>query len=145
MLLYASNLLLNNYNLQKLTATIIYLVVHKSFSYVHMGQGIQEWTKQNLWKTAFKKLEVIWSGFKFFKGCLPQILLSRFLNTLTHIIYITVATLFCFILSSLLFFSILISLISKSFSVASHAEGHWIFESILSRWRRFQRICIFPS
>ena len=25
----------------------------------HMGQGIKEWTKQNLWKTAFKKLEVI--------------------------------------------------------------------------------------
>ena len=23
-----------------------------------MGQGIQKWTKQNLWKTAFKKFEV---------------------------------------------------------------------------------------
>ena len=23
-----------------------------------LGQGIQEWTKQNLWKTAFKKSEV---------------------------------------------------------------------------------------
>ena len=23
-----------------------------------MGQGIQEWVKENLWKTAFKKFEV---------------------------------------------------------------------------------------
>ena len=27
-----------------------------------MGQGIQEWTKQNLWKTAFEKFEVMWSA-----------------------------------------------------------------------------------
>ena len=27
-----------------------------------MSQGIQEWTKQNLWKTAFKKCEVTWSA-----------------------------------------------------------------------------------
>ena len=27
-----------------------------------MGQNIQEWTKQNLWKTAFKKFEGIWSA-----------------------------------------------------------------------------------
>ena len=33
----------------------------------------------NLWKTAFKKFEV------FFEGCLPQILLGPFLNTLTHL------------------------------------------------------------
>ena len=38
-----------------------------------------------MWKTAFKKFEVIWSVFPFFKGCLPQILLVPFLNTLTHI------------------------------------------------------------
>ena len=25
--------------------------------HVHLGQGIQEWTKQNLWKTAFKNLK----------------------------------------------------------------------------------------
>ena len=25
-----------------------------------MGQSIQEWTKENLWKTAFQKFEVIW-------------------------------------------------------------------------------------
>ena len=40
-----------------------------------MGQSIQEWTKQNLWKTAFKKFEVI---------SLPRILLGLFLNTLPH-------------------------------------------------------------
>ena len=27
-----------------------------------MGQSIQEWTKYNLRKTAFKKFEVIWSA-----------------------------------------------------------------------------------
>ena len=26
-----------------------------------MGQSTQEWAKQNLWKTAFKKFEEIWS------------------------------------------------------------------------------------
>ena len=26
-----------------------------------MRQSIHEWTRQNLWKTAFKKIEVIWS------------------------------------------------------------------------------------
>ena len=31
-------------------------------SYEHMRQSIQELTKQNLWKTAFKKFEVIWSA-----------------------------------------------------------------------------------
>ena len=29
---------------------------------LYMGQSIQEWTKWNLWKTAFKKFEVIWSA-----------------------------------------------------------------------------------
>ena len=29
-----------------------------------MGQCIQEWTKQNVWKKAFKKIEVIWSADK---------------------------------------------------------------------------------
>ena len=27
-----------------------------------MGHGIQEWTKKNLWKAAFKNFEVIWSA-----------------------------------------------------------------------------------
>ena len=48
-----------------------------------MGQGIQDWPKWNLWKTAFKKFEV---HFNFFKGCLPQILIGLFLNTLTQML-----------------------------------------------------------
>ena len=45
-------------------------------------------------ETAFKKFERVWSAlgrsytFISFKGCLPQILLGPFLNTLTHIFYI---------------------------------------------------------
>ena len=27
-----------------------------------MGRGTQEWIKENLWKTGFKKFEVIWSA-----------------------------------------------------------------------------------
>ena len=44
-----------------------------------------------MWKTAFKKFEGVWSALsrpyslKFFKGYLPQSLLSSFLDTLTHI------------------------------------------------------------
>ena len=43
-----------------------------------------------MWKRAFKKLEVMWClstpyHFKFFKGCLLQILRGPFLNTLTDI------------------------------------------------------------
>ena len=47
-----------------------------------MGQGIQEWTKLNLWKTAFKKFENLKLKFK---DCVPQILLGRFLNTLANV------------------------------------------------------------
>ena len=52
-----------------------------------MRQSIQEKTKQNLWRTAFKKFEGVWSAspFTFFEGFLPQILLGSFLNTLSHI------------------------------------------------------------
>ena len=28
---------------------------------INMGQSIQEWTKSNLWKTAFRKFEEVWS------------------------------------------------------------------------------------
>ena len=41
-----------------------------------VGQGIQDWTEQNF---CFSKP----FHFKFFKDCLPQILLGPFLNTLT--------------------------------------------------------------
>ena len=43
-------------------------------------------------KTAFRKLQGVWSAssrpylFKLFKGCLLQILLDLFLNTLSHLV-----------------------------------------------------------
>ena len=54
----------------------------------NLGQSIQEWTKWNLWKTAFKKFKVIWSGLLkqtislqlFYRLCLPQISIGPFLN-----------------------------------------------------------------
>ena len=57
-----------------------------------MGQSIQEWTEKNMWKTAFKHLKryglPICLGrpcqFRFFNGCLAQILVGSFLNTLSH-------------------------------------------------------------
>ena len=52
-----------------------------------MCQNIQEWTKSNLWKIAFKKFGRPYH-FKFFKGCLPQILLGLFLNTLSRIFFL---------------------------------------------------------
>ena len=33
-----------------------------------MKHSIKEWTKQNLWNTAFKKFELIWSVLT---GCIP--------------------------------------------------------------------------
>ena len=55
-----------------------------------MGQSIQEWTKYNLWKTAFKKFEEVWSALadytpSSFKGCIPEILIGPFLNILSHV------------------------------------------------------------
>ena len=51
-----------------------------------MGQSIQDLWKtvfKNLWKTAFNRLSIPFP-FKFFKGCLPQILLGPLLNTLSQ-------------------------------------------------------------
>ena len=39
-----------------------------------------------MWKTAFKKLKGYGLFEAFFKGCLPQILLGPFLNTMSHMI-----------------------------------------------------------
>ena len=39
--------------------------------FVYLGQGVQEWTKQNLWKTAFKKFEVICTS-NFLKAVFPN-------------------------------------------------------------------------
>ena len=69
------------------------LFISKPFAAVkkmlaYMGESIQEWTKQNLWKAAFKSFGGVWSALgrpyplKFFKDCLPQIWLGSFLNTL---------------------------------------------------------------
>ena len=40
----------------------IVLTMKFCLNILYMGQGIQEWTKEKLWKTAFKKFEVIWSA-----------------------------------------------------------------------------------
>ena len=45
--------------------------------------------RQPLWKTAFKFCLSRPYPFKFFKGCLPQILLGPFLNTWTHLLLFT--------------------------------------------------------
>ena len=34
----------------------------KCNTFNYLGQGIQEWTRWSLWKTAFKSFEVIWSA-----------------------------------------------------------------------------------
>ena len=60
------------------------LVFSMAYSlFEEIDQGIQELNKKNLWRTVFKKFEV---HFKFFKDCLPQILLGPFLNTMTQIV-----------------------------------------------------------
>ena len=46
-----------------------------------MGQSIQEWTEQNLWKTAFKKFEEVWSALSFH---IP----SNFLKVVFHKFYL---------------------------------------------------------
>ena len=48
-----------------------------------MGQSIQEWIKQHLWKTAFKKAK---KGYllQIYKGYLLQISFGPFLNTLSQ-------------------------------------------------------------
>ena len=61
-----------------------------------MGQGIQESTKKYLYveDNLLKILsDMVYVSrpyhFKFFKGCLPQILIDPFLNTLIQINYKT--------------------------------------------------------
>ena len=64
-------------------------MILKGFSMDQMGQSIQEWTKQNLWKTALSRPY----PFNFYKGCLPQILLGPFLKTCTQM-YVLVGLMF---------------------------------------------------
>ena len=52
-----------------------------------MSQGIQEWMEQvKSVEDSVKKCLSRPYYLKFFKGCLPQILLGPVLNTLTHMI-----------------------------------------------------------
>ena len=49
----------------------------KTYHELQLGQSIQEWTKWNLWRTAFKKVEVIWSAadhitWNFLKAVFPK-------------------------------------------------------------------------
>ena len=69
-----------------------------------MGQNIQEWTRQNLWKTAFKKFEGITRPYplKIFKGCLPQILQDLFLNTLYQLESCQISQMFDVLITPLL-------------------------------------------
>ena len=43
---------------------------------VYMGESIQEWTRKNLWKTAFKNFEGVWPALDRSFG--------SFFNTLPH-------------------------------------------------------------
>ena len=54
-------------------SSVFCTLVGLSIFSLNLGQNIQEWTKQNLWKTAFKIFEVIWSA----KGSLLQRLSSK--------------------------------------------------------------------
>ena len=62
------------------------VIAHIHIAYTR--KSIQQWTKKNLWKTVFKKFEVIWYVYK---GCLPQILLGPFLNTLSHMLLLKIS------------------------------------------------------
>ena len=46
-----------------------------------MNQRFQEWSKQNLWKTAFEKFEVKWSDKR-------DHIISNFLKTVIHKFYL---------------------------------------------------------
>ena len=55
-----------------------------------MGKNMEEWTKSNLWTTAFKKFETVWCilnrlyQFKFTEGSHPRFFLNSFLNALSR-------------------------------------------------------------
>ena len=57
-------------------------IFHTRISKDYMIQRIQEWTKKNFWNTPFNRPY----HFNFFKGCIPQILLGPFWNTLSQIL-----------------------------------------------------------
>ena len=49
-----------------------------------MGQSIQEWNKSNLWKTAFKKFEAIWSAEADHMSASADHIASNFLKPVFH-------------------------------------------------------------
>ena len=65
------------------------MILGEGFSMYQMRQSIEEWTEQNLWKTALSRPY----PFNFYKDCLPQILLGPFLNTCTQM-YVLVGLMF---------------------------------------------------
>ena len=46
----------------KVFLDVILVLLLLDLNEYHMRQSIQEWTKLNLWETAFKNFEVIWSA-----------------------------------------------------------------------------------
>ena len=71
------------------------ITVSNSFLFsvkLYIGQGIQERTKKNLWKTGLSSFMVCLSRayhFKFLKGCPPLFNFGIFLSTLFHIFSIS--------------------------------------------------------
>ena len=94
----------------------------------HLGQSIQECTKWNLWKTAFKTLKNLkWYGllqqnhFKFFKGCLPQISLGPLLRlSSTNLIWSILEYFVLYILCTL---SVTTFVMFETFAVSSLASS----------------------
>ena len=91
---------------------------------LQMGQSIQEWTKWNLWKTAFKKFKVIWSAQ-------ADHITSNFLKALFHslILWIQAAILEYFVLNHHL-------LINTSVSVISWYDYLSTFAGIIGKYEK---------
>ena len=79
------------FNLKTLKGNGILLLSHEDYAnYTCQTLGFYDISTSNIWEKVFKNgtSEVCGSKqthhFKFFKGCLPQILLGLILNTLSH-------------------------------------------------------------
>ena len=75
-----------NYLLKKLFRAVMKINYSEDFWIIcwkNMDQGIQEWNKYNLWKTTFKKFEMIWSA-------LADHITSNFLKTVSHKFYLSI-------------------------------------------------------
>ena len=130
--------------LEKLVLNTYFHFLERLLKTIHnVYISIQEWTKSNLWKEAFKKLEVIGSAclgrpyhFKLFKGCLPQILLGPFSNTLTHVIALLIEeiiwTVRLLLLPSITLF--LTQVHTDDITSLTSSRNSIIHWNILSRW-----------